>query len=100
MAAMTFESKLKEDGSFLIPNEAVETLGLHPGDEIKVRIETSNGIPLTDHFDQRELHRRARLLFKEADQLIREPAKPFTDPLEAAWAEGVEEKARRMGIKL
>ena len=96
MAAMTFASRLQADGSFIIPPEAVETLGLHPGDEIQVRIETPHdALP-----DQIELQRRAALLFAEADQLKREPGKPLTDPLEAAWAQGVEEKARRMGLKL
>ena len=99
MAVMTFASKLKEDGTFTIPQEAVESLGLHPGDEITIRIETTSG----SHFgepDQAELQRRAALCFEEADRLAREPGKPLSDPLEAAWAAGVEEKARRMGLKL
>jgi bifunctional DNA-binding transcriptional regulator/antitoxin component of YhaV-PrlF toxin-antitoxin module len=96
MAAMTFALKLKEDGSFTIPQEAVETLGLHPGDEIQVRIETTNGAEP----DQAELQRRAALRFEEADRIVREPGKPLTDPLEVAWAQGGEEKARRMGLKL
>ena len=99
MAVMTFASKLKEDGTFTIPQEAVDTLGLHPGDEITIRIETRNG----SHFeapDQAELQRRAALCFEEADRIVREPGKPLSDPIEAAWAAGVEEKARKMGLKL
>ena len=96
MATMTFASKLQADGSFTIPREAVETLGLHPGDEIQVSIETSHGALL----NQSELQRRAALLFEEADQLKREPGKPLTDSLEAAWAQGVEEKARKLGLTL
>lgn len=99
MAGMTFASKLKDDGSFTIPQEAVETLGLHPGDEITVRIET-NGAAHIGAPDQAELQRRAALRFEEADRLVREPGKPLTDPMEAAWAEGVEEKARKMGLTL
>ena len=99
MAGMTFALKLKEDGSFIIPQQAVKTLGLHPGDEITVRVETNGtahiGVP-----NQAELQRRATLHFEEADRLVREPGKPLTDPLEAAWGEGVEEKARRMGLTL
>jgi len=99
MAAMTFASKLRDDGSFTIPQEAVETLGLHPGDEITVRIETHGAVTIGEP-DQAELQRRAALRFEEADRLAREPGKPLSDPIEAAWAEGVEEKARRMGLKL
>jgi len=99
MTAMTFALKLKDDGSFTIPPEAVETLGLRPGDEITVRIET-NATIRTGEPDQAELQRRAALRFEEADRLVREPGKPLSDPMEAAWAAGVEEKARRIGLKL
>ena len=50
--------------------------------------------------DQAELQRRSARLFEEDDRTIREPGKPLTDPYEAAWAQGVEEKARKMGLKL
>ena len=99
MAIMTFASKLKDDGTFAVPDEAVEALGLHPGDEITVRIETTSGRHLGEP-DQAELHRRAALCFEEADRLVREPGKPLSDSMEAAWAVGVEEKARKMGLKL
>ncbi|HLV81253.1 MAG TPA: AbrB/MazE/SpoVT family DNA-binding domain-containing protein [Chthonomonadaceae bacterium] len=95
MSVVTFSSRLTEDGSFTIPPEAVEQLGIHPGDEIRVRIEAANGMP-----DQAELQRRSAKLFEEDDRTIREPGKPLTDPYEAAWAQGVEEKARKMGLKL
>jgi bifunctional DNA-binding transcriptional regulator/antitoxin component of YhaV-PrlF toxin-antitoxin module len=99
MAAMTFASKLKDDGTFTVPQEAVKTLGLHPGDEITIRIETTDAA-YTGEPNQVELQRRAARCFAEADSLVREPGKSLSDPLEAAWAAGVEEKARRMGIKL
>ena len=99
MATMTFASKLKDDGTFTIPQAAVETLGLHPGDEITVRIETTSDSQIGEP-DQAELHRRAVLCFEEADRLIREPGKPLSDPMEAIWAAGVEAKARKMGLKL
>lgn len=97
---MTFASRLNADGSFSLPKEAMETLGLHPGDEITVRIETANGVAASEMPDQAELHRRAALLFEEADRLVREPGKPLSDPTEVIWAQSVEEKARKMGIKL
>ena|SRR5437868_13427944 len=99
MAVMTFASKLNDDGTVTIPQEAVESLGLHPGDEITIRIETTSG----SHFgepDQEELQRRAALCFEEADCVVRKPGKPLSDPLEAAWAVGVEEKACRIELKL
>lgn len=99
MAAVTFASKLNADGSLTVPREAVAILGLHPGDEIRVRIETGSEASIEEP-DQAELQRRATRLFKEADGLVREPGQPLTDPYEVAWAQGVEEKARRMGLKL
>ena len=99
MEVMTFASKLKEDGTITIPREAVDTLGLHPGDEITIRIETKSGSRFGEP-DQAELQRRAALCFEEADGIVREPGKSLSDPMEAAWASGVEEKARRMGLEL
>jgi bifunctional DNA-binding transcriptional regulator/antitoxin component of YhaV-PrlF toxin-antitoxin module len=99
MAVMTFASKLKDDGTFTIPQEAVETLGLHLGDEITIRIETTDAAYMGER-DQAELQRRAACCFADADSLVREPGKSLSDPMEATWAAGVEEKARRMGIKL
>jgi bifunctional DNA-binding transcriptional regulator/antitoxin component of YhaV-PrlF toxin-antitoxin module len=100
MAAMTFASKLNEDGSVIIPQEALDTLKLHPGDEIKIRIEGANGNSLSDQPDQAALQRKARRLFEAADRVAREPGQQLTDPQEAEWAQGVEEKARKMGLKL
>ena len=99
MAAITFAARLTDDGSLTIPQEAVESLQLHPGDEITVRIETGGGDLNTEQATQDELLKRISKLFEDADAVVREPAKPLTDPYEAAWAAGVEEKARRMGIK-
>ncbi len=42
MAAVTFGSKLKNDGSLTMPKQAVEELGIHPGDEVRVRVEAGN----------------------------------------------------------
>jgi bifunctional DNA-binding transcriptional regulator/antitoxin component of YhaV-PrlF toxin-antitoxin module len=40
MAALTFASTLRSDGSLTIPRQAVEELGIHPGDEVCVRVES------------------------------------------------------------
>ena len=100
MGVITFSSRLKDDGIVVVPVEAVETLEIHSGDEIQVRIEGANGTAELAWLDQAELQRRAALLFHQADSLAREPGMPLSDPPEAAWAEGVAEKARRAGLKL
>jgi antitoxin component of MazEF toxin-antitoxin module len=94
MAAVEFAAKLKEDGSLAVPKEAVEELGLHPGDELQVRIEAINGTGQPDY------DRILAELFAEVEALIPEPGKPLSDPYEAAWGAGVEEKFRKMGFKL
>lgn len=99
MAAISFAARFADDGLLTIPQQAVETLKLHPGDEITVRIEVREAKD-TGKAVQTELHRKLERLFEEADNTVREPGKPLTDPFEATWAAGVEEKARKMGIKL
>ena len=41
MAATTFESTLNAEGLLIVPQTAVEELGLHPGDAVHVRIESA-----------------------------------------------------------
>lgn len=96
MAAMTFASKLKEDGSFTIPQEAVESLGLHPGDEIQVRIETGDDIVHNQAYYEGKL---AEFL-EEAKRLKPEPGKQMKDPHEAAFGEMLKEKYRKQGFNL
>ena len=99
MAEIIFAARFADNGSVTIPQEAVEALKLLPGDEINVRIEVP-AILDSEQADQVELHRRLERLLQEADHVVRVPCKPLTDPFEASWAAGVEEKARRMGINL
>lgn len=42
MTSINFESKLEADGFLQVPEEAVNELGLHPGDILQVKIECSN----------------------------------------------------------
>lgn len=81
MATLTFASKLNADNCFTIPQEAVETLGLPPGDEINVRIETRYEVSLSDGVEQAELHRKASVRFQEAYCPGRETGKPLTLPM-------------------
>ena len=100
MASLTLAAKVEKDGCVIVPVEAVDALGLQPGDDIRIRIEGVGPDTQADDAVQAELHRKLQVLLDEAHKLQREPCKPFTDPLEAEWARGVEEKARRMGLKL
>lgn len=95
MASITFATKLAEDGSFVIPREAIEELGLYPGDEISIRLETTQDAP-----SQEEYERRITLLLEEAKNLETEPGKPSSDPYEAAFGEIMKEKYRKQGLKL
>ena len=45
MAPFTFESKIKEDGSLVVPKEVAAALGLRNGDTLQVQIESA---PLRD----------------------------------------------------
>ena len=49
---------------------------------------------------QSELQQRAMQIFAEADAQVRELAPSFPDSQGAAWAQGAEEKAQRMGLKM
>jgi antitoxin component of MazEF toxin-antitoxin module len=69
MAIVTFTSNLKADGSLTIPREAVEELGLHPGDAIKVQIETTNGAGSGADPDQAALQAKFERFFEELDTL-------------------------------
>src|SRR5205085_696620 len=42
MAAVTFASKLNDDGSLAVPRHAVEELGIRPGDPVRVRVEAAS----------------------------------------------------------
>jgi bifunctional DNA-binding transcriptional regulator/antitoxin component of YhaV-PrlF toxin-antitoxin module len=67
MDAVTFASKLRDDGSVAIPKEAVEELGLHPGDELTVRVEPANGTDAID--EQAALQAKFDRFFEKLDTL-------------------------------
>jgi antitoxin component of MazEF toxin-antitoxin module len=96
MAAVTFASKLKEDGSLTIPQEAVEELGLHPGDEVQVRVEAANGIATSA--SPKMLDEVLKDLLAEAERLEPQPGKESNDPHERAFGEIIKEKYRKMGL--
>jgi len=69
MATITFISKLKEDGSLTIPIEVLEELGLHPGDEVQVRLEASNRVEDFEALEQAALQAKFERFFEELDIL-------------------------------
>ncbi|HZT44176.1 MAG TPA: AbrB/MazE/SpoVT family DNA-binding domain-containing protein [Chthonomonadaceae bacterium] len=99
--AITFSAKLKDDGSLTVPKEAVEQLGLHPGDEVQVHLESANGAIQTDESDQTTLQAKFERFLEKLDALTFEkPAKfPAGDPAEAAFVEAMDEKFRKLGFK-
>jgi bifunctional DNA-binding transcriptional regulator/antitoxin component of YhaV-PrlF toxin-antitoxin module len=42
MADVMFDSKLEDDGTLVVPKQAVEELGIHPGDRVRVHIHGSS----------------------------------------------------------
>jgi bifunctional DNA-binding transcriptional regulator/antitoxin component of YhaV-PrlF toxin-antitoxin module len=97
MAAITFASRLNEDGSLTIPQNAAEKLGLHPGDEVEVRLETKNGMSPIATIDYDQVIAE---LLAEAQRIQPEPGKPGSDPHEAAFGEIMKEKYRKQGFRL
>lgn len=100
MASLSIAAKVTQDGSVTIPQDAVGALGLRPGDDVRIQIETVDMDAEADRALQSELHRKLLQRLEEANTTARQPARPLTDPMEAEWGRGVEEKARRMGLKI
>jgi len=101
MATVTFASKLQNDGSLVMPKEAVEELGLHPGDEVQVRVEVTNRAGHLEKPDQAALQAKFDQFFDHLDTLTFEkPTKfPSGDQAETASAELMDEKYRKLGVK-
>lgn len=95
MASINFAAKLNEDGSFVIPEEAIQELGLRPGDEIHIRLDTA-----TEDRSQEEYDRIIAGLLKEAENLKAERGQTSSDPHEVAFGEILKEKYRKQGFKL
>lgn len=100
MTSLSIAAKVTLDGTVTIPRDAVGALGLQPGDDVRVQIETVDLDSEADGAIQSELHRKLLKRLEDASRTVREPFKALSDPLEAEWARGVEEKARRMGLKI
>ena len=95
MPAVTFASKLATDGSVAVPREAVEELGLHPGDEVRVRVEAATGT-----HDQDSLDSALSDLLEEARRLAPQPGLSPSDLQESAFGQVLKEKYRKQGFAL
>ena len=101
MAAITFVSKLKEDSSLTIPREAVEELGLHPGDEVQVQAMTKNGVGQIEESEQGALQAKFERFFDDLDTLLFEKPNRFPngDQAETAFTEIMDKKYHKLGFK-
>lgn len=101
MAAATFASKLKDDGSLFVPSETVKELGLHPGDEVHVQVEAANGAGRIEQPDQAALQAKFERFFNNLDTLTFEKPTTFPDgdQTEAAFTEAMDRKYCKLGFK-
>jgi AbrB family looped-hinge helix DNA binding protein len=51
MAAITCTARVQSDGSLSLPEEARERLGLQPGDQVEIRIQTTGEAPPNPLYD-------------------------------------------------
>ncbi len=101
MAAVTFASKLKSDGSLALPEEAIEELGIHPGDEVQVRVEAADRASHSEKPAQADLQARFECFFDNLDTLHFEKSAKIVgrDPAEAAFTKSMDEKYLKLGFR-
>ncbi len=95
MSAVTFVSKLKDDDSLTIPKSVVEELGLHPGDEVRVYVEATDGTAVQADYD-----RVIADILDEASRLKPVPRPSSSDTHEDAFGEIMKAKFRKQGFEL
>src|SRR5947208_1708728 len=103
MAAITFAARLNPDGSLTLPAEAIETLGLHPGDAVQVSLQPANGsAPSTIPPEDQESSLPALFaeLLEAGKNVKREPGKPLANTEEEAIGAMIAEKYRKQGLKV
>jgi antitoxin component of MazEF toxin-antitoxin module len=100
MATITFATKLKSDGSLKIPKEAVNRLGLHPGDEVQVNVETIPNLHTPEEKEQAKLQSQFDTFFAELDISTFESPENVsrTDVVEVGFSEAMEEKFHQLGF--
>lgn len=101
MVAITFELKMGENGTLTIPVEAVEQLGIHPGDEVRVRVEAAEPRRRALEQEQESLQAKIDDFFAGmSHDTFQKPSKlPSGDEAEDAFVAAMDEKYRRLGFK-
>lgn len=101
MAAVTFASKLTEDGSLRLPREAVEALGLYPGDEIQVSVAVTDEPDSPGESDGNLLQKKFQRFFERLDTLAFERPIPVRNgnAAEDSLMQALDEKYRKLGFK-
>lgn len=101
MATVSFASKLRADGSLAMPREAVDELGLLPGDEVQVQVGVANDINHVSDADQAALHAQFESFFDKLDTLTfrNQPSVRRSDSAEASFTDAMDEKYRKLGFK-
>ena len=94
MASIVFATKVREDGRLDIPPEALEALGLAPGDEVEVQLDTKQA-PLS----QAEYNSIFQELLAEAERVI-EVSPPVPTEEDSAMGRLLREKFRKQGFTL
>ena len=94
MASIVFATRVREDGRLDIPPEALEALGLAPGDEVQVQLDTKRA-PLT----QAEYNRIFEQLQAEAERVI-ETSEPVPVEEDTVMSRLLREKFRKQGFTL
>ena len=101
MSAVTFASKLKKDGSLVMPKEVAEQLGLHPGDQVQVWVEVANGATPIKEPDQEAIQAKFERFFDNLNTLTFEKPThyPNGDLSEVAFTQVMDEKYQKLGFK-
>jgi hypothetical protein len=102
MPTITFSAELQDSYSIAAMREVAEDIGSRIGASVRMHIEPTNDAWSAEEPDQAELQARFDRFFEELHSMTFEkPEKYFGgDPAEAAFAEIMDEKYRKMGFKL
>lgn len=94
MASIVFATRVREDGRLDIPPEALAALGLTPGDEVEVQLDTK---PAT--LSQMEYNQVFEQLLVEAER-VAEVSQPVPVEEDTVMGKLLREKFRQQGFTL
>jgi hypothetical protein len=92
---------MNADGSVTIPTDTVRELGLKSGDVLRVRLEPAEEQQGAEQDDSERIRERFAQFFDRLDRIVPEepPRGAPADPAEAAFAEAMDGKYRRLGFR-